>query len=173
MSLHHESSRLAVGGALLLALSSYGCYDGATVETAIGPSSFEVRGPAFVNQGVSIHAADIVPLLAPGARCPIVPPFLAPIDLAISTSASDLLLREIRMQFVDSAGTVGGFRSIIGNELGTLLGSAHLPPAGTRSIPLSLPFGCVGGRTGTMGVLVVAVDSHDRERRMSIQVPVR
>lgn len=154
----------------LAALSSYGCDDGSA--TRIGPSSVNTDA-RFVSRSVSVPS-EITAVAVPGAFCPTISPFLAPLSLVIrADAATDLLLHEVQLQFVDIAGVRGGFRTISGTELTTLFGSSLVPAFGTRTFPVSLPFGCVGARTGTMFIQVVAFDTAGRQDMTSMRVSVR
>jgi len=154
----------------LAALSSFACDDGNT--TRIGPSS--VKSDArFVSSSVSV-ANEIAIVPVPAAFCPFTSPFLVPASVVIrADGASDLLLREMQLRFVDLAGVTGAFRTINGTELTTLFGSTLIPAFGTRTFPVSLPIGCVGGSSGTLFIQVSALDVVGRQSMRSVQVNVR
>lgn len=154
----------------LTALLSYGCDDGNT--TRIGPSSVK-SDTRFISSSVSVaNEVAIVPV--PAAFCPFISPFLVPASVVIrADGASDLLLREMQLRFVDLAGVTGAFRTINRTELTTLFGSTLIPAFGTRTFPVSLPIGCVGGSTGTLFIQVSAFDVAGRQSMRSVQVNVR
>ena len=110
----------------------------------------------IVSSSVSV-ANEIAIVPVPAAFCPFTSPFLVPASVVIrADGASDLLLREMQLRFVDLAGVTGAFRTINGTELTTLFGSTLIPAFGTRTFPVSLPIGCVGGSTGTLFIHPVA-----------------
>ena len=167
------SSRLLIAPLLLVflaALSSFGCYDGGA--TSIGPSSVN-RDARFVSSSVTVpNDVTIVPV--PAAFCPFASPFLIPASVVVrADGASDLRLRQMQLRFVDMAGVTGGFRTIDGAELTTLFGSTLIPAFGTRTFPVTLPFGCVGGTTGTLFIEVTSLDLVGRQNMSSVQLHVR
>jgi hypothetical protein len=154
----------------LAALSSYGCDDGTT--TRIGPSSVKTDA-RFVSESVSVPS-EVSALAVPAAFCPFVSPFLAPVSVAIRAGgASGLQLRSMQLQFVDTLGVRGAFRTIDGAELTNMFGSTLVPAFGSRTFPVSLPFGCVGGATGTLFIQVAALDLSGRQSMTSVRVNVR
>ena len=154
----------------LAALPSLGCDDGNT--TRIGPSSVPTDA-RFVSSSVSV-ANDIAIVPVPAAFCPFTSPFLVPASVVVrADGASDLLLREMQLRFVDLAGVTGAFRTINGTEFTTLFGSSLIPAFSTRTFPVSLPIGCVGGTTGTLFIQVAALDVAGRQSMRSVQVNVR
>ena len=171
MTIRHASSCLATLFLSLAALSISGCDDNG-VETAVGPSGLDTNA-RFVNRAVSVPQSNVVAVASPAFFCPAFPPFSVPFNLVVRAGTSDLFLRQVRMQFTDSLGVLGGFRTIIGNELGVLFGSPRIPSFGARTFPLSLPFGCVGGQTGVVTTLVVVADETGRESTTSVNVSVR
>ena len=90
-----------------------------------------------------------------------------------ANGGTDMFLHDMQLQFFDIAGVRGGSRSITSSELTTLFGSTLIPASGTRTFPVSLPFGCVGGQTGTLFIQVVAVDTSGRQDVGSVRVNVR
>ena len=155
----------------LAALSSFACDDGNA--TRIGPSSVQTDA-RFVSRSVTVTPDLIAAVPVPGAFCPAVSPFLLPLSLVIrADGATDLFLREVQMQFFDAAGTRGAFRTINGPELSTLFGSTLIPAFGSRTFPVSLPFGCIGGHTGNLAIQVVAFDRLGVQAMNSLLVPVR
>lgn len=161
---------------LLAALTSYGCDDNGTtsvVSTGVGPSPLPSTA-AFVSRLVQVHPALIEPVSIAGAVCPIHQPFLAPMSVVFrGDGRSDLSLTHVQMQFVDSTGVVGGMMTIPRLDLVHRFGSTALPAFGTRTFPLSFPFGCVGLPTGTLTVIVFAGDSLGRETTARVSVDVR
>ena len=154
----------------LAALSSYGCDDGSA--TRIGPSSVNTEA-RFVSKSVTVPS-EITAVPVPAAFCPFVSPFLAPVSVAIrADGASDLQLRALQLQFVDSVGVRGAFRMFDGAQLSTMFGSTLIPAFGTRTFPVSLPFGCVGGVTGTLFISVASSDLAGRDSMTSVRVNVR
>jgi hypothetical protein len=153
------------------ALSSYACDDGNV--TRINPTRVDSNA-RFVNAAVAVRQFEISPVTVSGGLCPTVPPLLAPVDLVISADrTTDLRLRQVQLQFVDRFGTIGGFRSLDALDLAGLFGTTVVPALGTRTFPLSLPFGCVGAQIGALNVTVTASDVLGRESRTALQVPVR
>lgn len=154
----------------LAALSSYGCDDGNA--TRIGPSSVPADA-RFVSSSISV-ANDVTAVAVPAAFCPTFSPFFAPVSLVIrADGASALQLRAMQLQFIDTAGVTGAFRTIDSVELTTLFGSTLIPAFGTRTFPVSVPFGCVGGVTGNLFIRVNAFDVAGRQSMMSMRVNVR
>ncbi len=167
------SSRLLIAPLLLVfltALSSFGCDDGDP--TRIGPSSVS-RNARFVSSSVTVaDQVAIVPV--PAAFCPFASPFFIPASVVVrADGASDLQLRQMQLRFVDMAGVTGGFRTIDGAELTTLFGSTLIPAFGARTFPVTLPFGCVGGTTGTLFIDVTSFDLTGRQNLSSVQMHVR
>jgi hypothetical protein len=159
----------------LVALSSYACDDGNT--TRIGPSTLQTNTigtqARFVSRLDSVQN-EITAVAVPAAFCPFASPLLAPVSVVMrGDGRSDLQLREMQLQFVDTAGVRGAFRTINGPELTSLFGSTIIPAFGTRTFPVSLPFGCVGGQTGTLFVDVFALNSDGRQDVSSLRVHVR
>lgn len=154
----------------LAALSSYGCDDGDT--TRIGPSSIPADA-RFVSSSINV-ANEVTGVAVPAAFCPTFSPFFAPVSLVIrADGASPLQLRAMQLQFIDTSGVTGGFRTIDSAELTTLFGSTLVPAFGTRTFPVSVPFGCVGGATGSLFIRVNALDLAGRQGMMSVRVNVR
>jgi hypothetical protein len=159
----------------LAALSSYGCDDGNA--TSAAPSIVRTQTAQsearFVSRLESVPR-EITAVAVPAAFCPFVSPFLAPVSVVIGANGgTDMFLRDMQLQFFDIAGVRGGSRSINSSELTTLFGSTLIPGFGTRTFPVSLPFGCVGGQTGTLFIRVVAVDTSGRQDVGSVSVNVR
>jgi hypothetical protein len=144
------------------------------------PISFNGIGERTTNSidyyahGVTLQPTIVIPQLAPDAACPTRPPFLAPVKVvATGDGDSELFLDEVRMQFVDHRGGVGGSMTLAGSQLVDLFGSRRIPRRGTRSFPLTLPFGCTGERTGVLSVFVFTGDPAGRKRTSSFSVAVR
>ncbi len=154
----------------LAALSSYGCDDGNT--TRIGPSNVNTDA-RFVSSSVTVpNEVGILPV--PAAFCPFASPFLIPASVVVRAGGpTDLQLLEMQLRFVDVAGVTGAFRTFAGPELRTMFGSTLVPAFGTRTFPVSLPFGCVGGTTGTLFIQVAASDLTGRKDLTSLQLNVR
>lgn len=154
----------------LATLSSFGCDDGNT--TRIGPSSV-TQNDRFVSSSITVPN-EISALVVPAAFCPFASPFLVPASVVVrADGTSDLLLREMQLRFIDRAGVTGAFRTISSVELTSLFGSTLVPAFGTRTFPVTLPFGCVGGITGTLFIDVTAVDRTGRQNLISLQTNVR
>ena len=158
----------------LATLSSYGCDDGNATSTT--PSI--VRTQSAQSEARFVNRLDSVPreisaVAVPAAFCPFVSPFLAPVNVVIGANSSDLLLQDMQLQFFDIAGVRGGSLSITGSELETRFPSMLIPAFGTRTFPVSVPFGCVGGQTGTLFIRVVTVDTSGRQDVGSVSVNVR
>ena len=158
----------------LATLSSYGCDDGNAMSAA--PST--VRAQTVQNEARFVNRLDSVPheisaVAVPAAFCPFVSPFLAPVNVVVSANSSDLFLQDMQLQFFDIAGVRGGSRTINSSELLTLFPSMLIPAFGTRTFPVSVPFGCVGGQTGTLFIRVVTVDTSGRQDVGSVRVNVR
>ena len=154
----------------LAALSSFGCDDGTT--TRIGPTGVKPDA-RFVSSSVTVpNEVGILPV--PAAFCPFASPFLIPASVVVrADGATDLQLRQMQLRFVDMAGVTGAFRMINGAELTTLFGSTLIPAFGTRTFPVTLPFGCVGGTSGTLFIEVTALDLAGRQNLSSVQVHIR
>jgi len=154
----------------LAALSSYGCDNGDA--TRIGPSS-ATTDARFVSSSVTVPN-EVAILPVPAAFCPFASPFLIPASVVVRAGgATDLQLLEMQLRFVDGAGVTGAFRTFAGPELRTMFGSTLVPAFGTRTFPVSLPFGCVGGTTGTLFIQVAASDLTGRRNLSSVQLNVR
>ena len=164
-------SNLLVPFLVFAVLSSYACDDGTV--TRIGPTRVP-SGTRFLNSAITVRQFEINAVPVSGALCPTVPPLLAPVDLVITGDrTTDVRLRQVQMQFVDASGIIGGFRSFDDRQLATMFGSAFFPALATQTLPFSFPFGCSGGRVGTLRIGVTAADGFGRESRTSLQVPVR
>jgi hypothetical protein len=159
---------------VLAALSSYGCDDNGTtsvLSNGVGPSPLPPTA-AFVSRAVQVDPAFIEPVPIAGSVCPQ-QAFLAPMSVVFhGDGRSDLSLTQVQMQFVDSAGIVGGMMTIPRFDLVHRFGSTALPAFGTRTFPFSFPFGCVGLPTGTLTVIVFAGDSFGRETSARVRVGV-
>ena len=154
----------------LAALSSFGCDVGNT--TRIGPSSVTPKD-RFVSSSITVPN-EISALAVPAAFCPFASPFLAPASVVVrADGTSDLFLRDMQLRFVDRAGVTGAFRTISSVEMTSLFGSTLVPAFGTRTFPVTLPFGCVGGITGTLFINVTALDRTGRPNLISLQTNVR
>jgi hypothetical protein len=170
---------------VLATLWSYGCDDNDGADDRvdrIGPSRVSVGGigqPAinsidFFAHGVTLQPAVTVSQPLTGAACPTRPPFQAGFSIVgTGHGRSDVFIDEVQMRFVDRTGVVGGAMTIAGPQLAGRFGSAHLPAAGTRSFPFTLPFGCVGQPVGTLEVIVLVRDSRKRNMRTSLSMNVR
>ena len=172
MSLRHRplGATLLVAGALL----SYGCDEnGTTTRQVIGPSAIEPTAP-FVSRATMVRPSFIGPAIVPGAVCPTHQPFLAPFSLSFEGDGrSDLSLMRLHMQFTDHVGVAGGSVTVGRTELVSRFGSTRLPAFGTRTLPFSFPFGCVGAPTGTLTVIVFAADSLGHENNSRVLIPIR
>lgn len=159
--------------ALLAALSSSGCENGGVRADMTAPSPISFA-PLALARAISVQPLVIVPQLAPVPACPAVPPFLAPFTVVIGgDSRSDLFLNQVQMQFVDRTGIRGASVTVARPELVSLFGSNLIPRSATRSFPLSLGFGCVGGSSGTLVIVVTAADRTGREGTARFQVTVQ
>ena len=175
---------------VLATLPGYGCEDNHDKDRRvhrIGPSPISFNGigfngvgqPAvnstdFFAHGVTLQPAVTVPQALTGAACPTRQPFQVPFRIVgTGHGRSDLFLDQVQMRFVDRSGVVGGARTIVRPELVERFGSTHFPAVGTRSFPLTLPFGCVGQPFGTLEVVVLAGDSVRRDVRTSFLIDVR
>ena len=170
---------------VLTTLPGYGCDDNHDVDDRvhrIGPSpiSFSGVGQSAVNSidyfahGVTLQPAVTVPETVTGAACPTRQPFQVPFRIVgTGHGRSDRFIEQVQMRFVDRSGVVGGAMTMVRPELAERFGSTHFPAVGTRSFPLTLPFGCVGQRVGTLEVVVLAGDSVRRNVRTSFLIDVR
>ena len=159
-------------------LASFGCDDAGTGNPRRGSivaGSSMLTGPSdLLFSPFLVQPSFLAPLLVGGAVCPTHPPLLAPLSLGFQGDGrSSLFLSSVHMQFVDRTGIPGGSMIFGQTDLVQRFGSIALPAAGTRFFPFEFPFGCVGLSTGTLTVTAVAGDSFGRERRTSLQVPVR
>lgn len=174
MSIHR--SPVLVPLFLLAALSGSGCDDNGTtsvLSSGAGPSRLPFTGP-FVSRLVQVDPAFIEPVPITGGVCPDHQPFLAPLNVVFhGQGQSDLSLSHVQMQFVDSTGVLGGLMTIPRHDLLHRFGSTALPAFGTRTFPLSFPFGCVGLPTGTLSVIVFTGDPFGRETSARMRVDVR
>jgi hypothetical protein len=182
MSIH----RLLAPLCLLATLSSYGCDDNGRTDDRvdrIGPSAITfnsrfgesaINSTGFFSRSVTLQTTVITPQRITGAACPTRPPFLAPIRiLARGNGQSDLFVSQVQMRFVDRTGVFGGWMTIAQPQIVELLGSTRIPPLGTRSFPLSFPFGCIGQPAGTLTVVVFTADSSGHEVRTPLSMSVR
>ncbi len=147
----------------------------------IGPSPISFRGLGeptsnsidYYAHGVTLQPALATPQLVPGAACPTHPPFLLPIRVvAVAGSDSDLFLSQVQMRFVDRGGVFGGSKTLTRAQLVELFGSTRIPRLGTRSFPITFPFGCTGLPAGTLTVAVFTGDSTGREKNTSLSMDV-
>ena len=171
MSLRHRP----VGATLVLAcaLSSHGCDVDGTTRQVVGASPIGSTG-AFVSRGALVRPSFIGPVIVPGAVCPTLPPFRAPFSLIFEGDGhSDLSLSRLHMQFIDHVGVAGGSMTLGRTELLSRFGSTTLPAFGTRTLPLSFEFGCIGAPTGTLTVIVFAADSLGHENSSRVLIPIR
>jgi hypothetical protein len=167
MSLRYEFATLVLVGALL----SCGC--DTSDATVIGPSRISTPA-AFVSRGVQVRPSFDDPAVVPGAVCPTAQPFLAPFSLIFEGDGrSDLSLSRVHMQFTDRLGIAGESMILDGLELRRRFGSTALPASGLRTLPFAFPFGCVGGPTGTLTVVVFTADSLRRENSSRVLIPIR
>ncbi|HEY3160622.1 MAG TPA: hypothetical protein VGJ78_16770 [Vicinamibacterales bacterium] len=168
-----STSRAFIGPFLcisLAALSSFACDDGTT--TRIGPSGVKTDA-RYISSSVTV-ANEIAAVPVPAAFCPFTSPFLLPASVVVRADrGTDLQLRQMQFRFIDIAGVTGAVRTIDGAELMTLFGSTLIPAFGTRTFPVTLPFGCVGGTTGTLFIQVAALDLVGRQNLTSLRVNVR
>lgn len=184
MSIHR--SRLIAPLFLVATLSSYACddTDNRTEDRVdrIGPSPISFNGFAeplvnstdFFSRGVTLQSSITTPQPVRNAACPTHPPFRVPITIvAGGFGDADLFLSQVQMRFVDRVGVDGGSMVIAQPQLVALFGSTRIPRRGTRSFPLSFPFGCVGQSAGTLSLAVFGRDSRGREMRTSFSVQVR
>ena len=171
MSLSHRP--LAATLVLAGALSSYGCdVDGMTSQV-FGPSPIRSTAP-FVSRAGLFRPSFIGPVIVPGAVCPTLPPFLAPFSLIFEGDGrSDLSISRVHMQFTDHVGIAGSVMTVGRPEILNRFGSTNLPAFGTRTLPFSFPFGCVGAPTGTLTVTVFAADSFGHENSSRLLIPIR
>jgi hypothetical protein len=159
----------------LVALSSYGCDDGST--TSAAPSI--VRTQAVQSEARFVSKAVFAPsqvsaVAVPAAFCPAVAPFFAPVNLVIRADGStDLQLQQMQMHFVDNTGMPSTFTMMSGADLTTHFGSTLIPASTSRTFPVSIPFGCVGGQTGFVLIQVTASDVTGRQETTSVRVNVR
>jgi hypothetical protein len=170
---------------ILTTLPGYGCDDNHDADdrvNRIGPSpiSFNGIGQPAVNStdyfahGVTLQPAVTVPQALTGAACPTRQPFQVPFRIVgTGHGRSDRFIDQVQMRFVDRSGVVGGAMTMVRAELAERFGSTHLPAVGTRSFPLTLPFGCVGQPMGTLEVVVLAGDSRRRDVRTAFLIDVR
>ena len=171
---------------VLTTLSGYGCdddHDGDHHRVHnIGPSPISFSGvgqPAsnsidFFAHGVTLQPAVTIPQALTGAACPTRQPFQVPFRIVgTGHGRSDIFIDEVQMRFVDRAGVLGGAMTVARPQLVQRFGSTDLPSVGTRSFPLTLPFGCVGQPVGTLEVIVLAGGSRERGVRRSLSIDVR
>ena len=152
--------------------SSLGC-EHDDEDTMLGPSRIGSSEAPFVSRLDIVEPPLVVGVAVPFASCPVTPPFLAPLNVVIHGSASsETTLSQVQMQLFDTRGTVAGFTTFSHTDLVGRFGSTVVPIRGTRTFPLSFPFGCVGGLAGTLNVVVFVVDSDGRERRTSHNVTI-
>jgi hypothetical protein len=176
---------------MLGALSSFGCDgNGSSSDpvNGVGPSPFasepfDSRGAGsrppssdlFVNRSAMVQPDVIQTQRVGEAFCPGRPPFVAPFNVVMQGDGRpDLFLSDVQMQFVDTAGTRSGTLRLGRPELAIRFGSTTFPAFGTRTLPLSFPFGCGSFLpTGTLTVIVLVGDSRGREHRTVANLPVR
>ena len=169
--------RMCVAVPILISVAtlSYGCDDnGSTsvLSNGVGPSAF--ADAPFVSRGGMVRpsSVDVQRVLDPA--CPARPPLLAPFSIAFDGDGrSDVFLRDVQMQFVDSAGIRAGTMTLGPSDLAARFGSTTLPAIGTRVFPFAFPFGCTGLPSGTLTIVVLAGDARGRESRTVTHLPVR
>ena len=164
-----------LGATVVLAFSllSYGCDENGTTRQIVGPSRVGTTA-AFVSRATLVQPSFSGPEIVPGAVCPTLPPFRAPVSLIFEGDGrSDLSLSRLHMQFTDHVGVAGESLTVGRTELQNRFGSTRLPAFGTRTLPFSFPFGCVGAPTGTLTVIVFAADSRGRENSSRVLIPIR
>jgi hypothetical protein len=152
-------------------LSSFACGNGSP--TLIGPSTVTTN-ERFVSRSVSVIPTEVTALAVPASFCPFGSPFLAPVTLVIHAGGpTDLRFDGLQGQFFGSEGTQGPITEINSVQLSNMFGSTIIPAFGTRSFPVSFPFGCVGGQTGTLFLQVGASDLTGQRTTTPLQVNVR
>jgi hypothetical protein len=106
--------------------------------------------------------------------CPTVQPFLGSLNLNVQGDGDlGLSVTQVRMTFTDSLGRTAPTVTLPAPVPTLQFGSALIAARSQRAFPLTFPFGCGTGRTGTLVVVVVFIDEQGRERTAEARVAVR
>jgi hypothetical protein len=137
---------------------------GAALAAASCDDSKLLTSPAtFASSAVSFDALSTTVVAQPvhNPFCPSVAPFTVPFVVVVRPNgALDLVVTQIRMQFIDSRGVRMPQVTLPAPVPTTQIGSALADARGDLRFALSMGIGCGVGRTGT-----IEVDLDTRDRR--------
>ena len=128
------------------------------------PTTFDVAGvSAAVTAGVAIPDSNA------GMACPA---FTIPLSLTVQAGATAVAVTSVSAQFLGSTGIAMPQVTLPAPVPTVQFGSALVEAKSVRTIPLLLPIGCIGDRTGTVVVLVSTRDGHGHSNTTSVSTPV-
>ena len=129
----------------------------------------------FYAHGVTLQPAIVTPMVVTSAVCPTRRAIQAPIEVvAVADADSDLILNQVDARFVNRSGVFVGFeKTFAQRDLVDIFGSTLVPRAGSRTFPLTLPFGCTSDFSGTLAVAVFTGNSFGRTNTRTFTVVVR
>ena len=162
-----QTAALAILGVSLL---TAGCSDSDSRLTATGPVGLHLAGSASV---ATIQPPFVGAQPTGGGACPHVQPLRALLNLNVHADDFDLRLREIRMQFFDTAGMAAPQVTLPAPILTTQYGTALVQARSVRSFPLDFLFGCGTGRRGTIVVVVQTDDGRGKNHSSELRVQVQ
>jgi hypothetical protein len=141
-----------------------------TEEGVLHPTPLGTNLSRTVNVQPSVVTAQ--PISQPS--CPTVPPFVGAVSLNVQAPPDrPLSIRHVQMTFIDSAGIAARQVTLPAPVMTQQFGSALIEARSQRTFPLTFPFGCGTGRTGTLVIVVVVADDQQRESTAEVRVSVR
>jgi hypothetical protein len=125
----------------------------------------------------SVQPSTLLAQAADHFSCPASPPFTVPFQLVVRTNDPALIVTNVTMRFVDSAGApmpqvtlpappVTLPAPVPTTQFGTALTQA-------RDLALSVGIGCGTGHTGTLTVIAETLDDHGHSGSAQLAVGVR
>jgi hypothetical protein len=153
--------------ALLGSLAIAGCD---TEPGALDPTPLR----STVSSSVSVQPSMVAAESVRDPSCPTLPPFVG--SLSINVHADDdapLSLSRVQMTFTDTTGATAPQVTLPAPVLTRQFGSTLVEARSQRTFPFTFPFGCTTRRTGTLVVVIVVSDNHNREVTTEARLSVR
>ena len=149
-------------------LMATGCND--TDPTLLDPTPLRTG----LTSTIGIHPSVITAQSIGQPFCPTIPPFLGSLNLTVQApGALRVFLRQVRMEFVDSAGMSAPSITLPAPVLTQQFGSTLIEARSGRTFPFTFPFGCGTRRGGTLVVIVIVADENGQETSARAQARIQ
>lgn len=167
------SKKTALLGGILAMGLTVACSD--TDARVTGPTPIRTaNSSSFGTQNAGLQTSPVGIQTIGQPQCPTVPPLLASFNLIVQApSGQDVTLQNVAMTFTDTTGLSAPSVTLPAPALTRQFGSTLVEARSQRAFPLTFPFGCGTGRSGTLVVIVVVSDAQGQETTAQVATALR